>query len=118
MFKWFRLLNKNGVFDNGEKKVYAETAIPYGTYDITLKVQSPKYKDKAQYKFCEICVSPITRIPSPLRIIPPMVVPLGSPRSLIRCLVILAPSGTVNSACLLYTSRCVYETGIRMCQSD
>ena len=45
-----------------------------------------------------ICVSPVTRIPSPLRIIPPMVVPLGSPRSLIRCLVILAPSGTVNSA--------------------
>ena len=41
------------VFDNGEKKVYAETAIPYGTYDITLKVQSPKYKDKAQYKFCD-----------------------------------------------------------------
>ncbi len=48
-----RDLNKNGVFDNGEKKVYAETAIPYGTYDITLKVQSPKYKDKAQYKFCD-----------------------------------------------------------------
>ena len=46
-----RDLNKNVVFDNGEKKVYAETAIPYGTYDITLKVQSPKYKDKAQYKF-------------------------------------------------------------------
>ena len=30
-----RDLNKNGQFDNGEKKVYAETAIPYGTYDIS-----------------------------------------------------------------------------------
>lgn len=48
-----RDLNKNGQFDNGEKKVYAETAIPYGTYDITLKIQSPKYKDRAQYKFCD-----------------------------------------------------------------
>ena len=48
-----RDLNKNGRFDNGEKKVYAATAIPYGTYDITLKVQSPKYKDRAQYKFCD-----------------------------------------------------------------
>lgn len=27
-----RDLNKNGVFDNGEKKVYAETAIPYGRH--------------------------------------------------------------------------------------
>lgn len=42
-----RDLNKNGQFDNGEKKVYAETAIPYGTYDITLKIQSPKYKDRS-----------------------------------------------------------------------
>lgn len=29
---------QNGRFDNGEKKVYAATAIPYRTYDITLKV--------------------------------------------------------------------------------
>lgn len=35
-----------------EKKVYAETAIPAGTYDITLKVQSPKYRSRAQYSFC------------------------------------------------------------------
>mgnify|MGYP001368933729 CR=1 FL=1 len=26
--------NKNGIFDNGEKKVYGESAIPYGTYNI------------------------------------------------------------------------------------
>jgi hypothetical protein len=31
-----RDLNKNGVFDGDEKKVYAETAIPYGTYDIVV----------------------------------------------------------------------------------
>ena len=48
-----RDLNKNGVFDNGEKKVYAETAIPYGTNDITMKVQSPQFNDKEQYKFCD-----------------------------------------------------------------
>lgn len=29
-----RDLNKNGVFDNGEKKVYGETAIPYGIYEV------------------------------------------------------------------------------------
>ena len=27
--------NKNGIFDNGEKKVYGESAIPYGTYNIS-----------------------------------------------------------------------------------
>lgn len=38
-----RDLNKNGVFDGDEKKVYAETAIPYGTYDIVVGY-SPKFK--------------------------------------------------------------------------
>ena len=37
-----RDLNKNGVFDNGEKKEYGNTAIPYGTYDVKL-THSPKY---------------------------------------------------------------------------
>lgn len=37
-----RDLNKNGVFDNGEKKEYGNTSIPYGTYEIKL-VNSPKY---------------------------------------------------------------------------
>lgn len=29
-----RDLNKNGKFDNGEKKIHSKTAIPYGTYEI------------------------------------------------------------------------------------
>lgn len=29
-----RDLNKDGKFDNGEVKVYGETAIPYGTYEV------------------------------------------------------------------------------------
>lgn len=54
---------QNGRFDNGEKKVYAATAIPYGTYDITLKVQSPKYKDRAQYKFCDGYLPRLLNVP-------------------------------------------------------
>lgn len=38
-----RDLNKNGKFDKGEVKVYGETAIPYGTYKITVNY-SPKFK--------------------------------------------------------------------------
>ena len=38
-----RDLNKNGQFDNNEKKVYGETCIPYGKYKIILSY-SPKFK--------------------------------------------------------------------------
>jgi len=34
------------------KKVYSETAIPTGTYRVTLNVQSPKFKNRAAYAFC------------------------------------------------------------------
>lgn len=35
--------NKNGKFDNGEKKVHSKTAIPYGTYEIKW-TYSPRFK--------------------------------------------------------------------------
>lgn len=35
------------------KKVYGRTAIPKGTYEITLDVVSPKFKDRTWAKFCD-----------------------------------------------------------------
>ncbi len=37
--------NRNGIFDGGETKVYARTAIPNGTYEITLE-HSPKFSPR------------------------------------------------------------------------
>lgn len=55
-----RDLNKNGKFDNGEYKVYAETAIPYGEYEITLDVVSPKFSKYQFYK--EVCNGKLPRL--------------------------------------------------------
>lgn len=38
-----RDLNKNGKFDGDEKKVYAQTCIPFGQYKVIIN-QSPKFK--------------------------------------------------------------------------
>lgn len=46
-----RDLNKNGKFDNGEVKIPNETAIPYGTYNVTMNIQSPKYSNYAKYQY-------------------------------------------------------------------
>lgn len=48
-----RDINKDGdLNDVGEGKVYGKTAIPYGRYEITMKVQSPKYSQRASYSWC------------------------------------------------------------------
>lgn len=48
-----RDLNKDGdLNDEGEGKVYGKTAIPYGRYEVTLKIQSPKYAQRASYIWC------------------------------------------------------------------
>lgn len=48
-----RDLNKNGRFDNGEQKVYSKTAIPYGTYSITMNVKSPKFSNFSRYSWAK-----------------------------------------------------------------
>ena len=48
-----RDLNRNGQFDNGEKKVYGETAIHFGRYDVELNVKSPKYSNFAKYPWAK-----------------------------------------------------------------
>lgn len=35
------------------RKIYGETAIPIGTYQITLDVVSPKFKDRGWARFCD-----------------------------------------------------------------
>ena len=37
---------------NKEAKVYSKTAIPYGRYEVTLNVQSPKYSTRSSYLWC------------------------------------------------------------------
>lgn len=46
-----RDVNKNGVFDGKETKVYSETAIPYGKYSITMNIRSPKYSNFERYPY-------------------------------------------------------------------
>lgn len=46
-----RDLNHNGRFDNGETKIYAQTAIPNGRYRVTMKVQSPKFSKRTEYNW-------------------------------------------------------------------
>lgn len=45
-----RDLDKDGKFDNGEEKIKGNTAIPYGTYEITTNVVSPRFKDRVWAK--------------------------------------------------------------------
>lgn len=48
-----RDLNKDGdLSDVGEQKVAGKTAIPYGRYEVTLKIKSPKFSKLDSYKWC------------------------------------------------------------------
>ena len=47
------LTQKTPLNEIKEKKIKHQTAIPTGTYKITLKVQSPKYSQRSQYAFCK-----------------------------------------------------------------
>lgn len=48
-----RDLNKDGdLLDAGECKIASKTAIPYGRYEIIMKVKSPKFSQKAAYNWC------------------------------------------------------------------
>ncbi len=55
--------NRNGQFDGTEQKVYSETAIPYGTYEVAMDIQSPKYKVRAQYRFCNGYLPRLLNVP-------------------------------------------------------
>ena len=56
-----RDLNKDGdLNDVGEGKVYGKTAIPYGRYEITLDVTSPKFSKYEFYR--ETCGGKVPRL--------------------------------------------------------
>lgn len=59
-----RDINKDGdLNDAGEGKVYGKTAIPYGRYEITMKVQSPKYSQRASYDWCKGYLPRLLNVP-------------------------------------------------------
>lgn len=59
-----RDLNKDGdLNDFGEGKVYAKTAIPYGRYEVTMKVKSPKFSQRAAYNWCSGYLPRLLNVP-------------------------------------------------------
>ena len=59
-----RDLNKDGdLNDVGEGKIPSLTAIPYGKYEITLKVQSPKYSLRTNYNWCNGYLPRLINVP-------------------------------------------------------
>lgn len=59
-----RDINKDGdLNDVGEGKIYGKTAIPYGRYEITMKVQSPKYSQRASYAWCKGYLPRLLNVP-------------------------------------------------------
>ena len=55
-----RDINKNGTFDCGEFKIKGHTAIPYGEYEVTLDVVSPKFSKYSFYR--EVCGGRLPRL--------------------------------------------------------
>jgi hypothetical protein len=49
---------------NRAKKVAGSTAIPTGKYQVTLKMQSPKFKKKKQYEFCDGYLPRLINVPA------------------------------------------------------
>lgn len=59
-----RDLNKDGdLNDVGEGKIPSLTAIPYGTYEIILKIQSPKYSLRTNYSWCKGYLPRLINVP-------------------------------------------------------
>ena len=48
---------------NKRLKVHGETAIPTGRYQVTLGVQSPRFKQKAAYQFCNGYLPRLLNVP-------------------------------------------------------
>lgn len=46
-----------------EAKVHGKTAIPYGRYEVTLKVKSPKYSQRSSYAWCDGYLPRLLNVP-------------------------------------------------------
>lgn len=59
-----RDLNKDGdLNDAGECKIPSLTAVPYGKYEVTLKVKSPKFSLKSSYSWCNGYLPRLINVP-------------------------------------------------------
>lgn len=59
-----RDINRNGRFDNGEKKVYAQTAIPNGEYQVVMNIKSPRFSQKSAYAWCGGYLPRLVNVPN------------------------------------------------------
>lgn len=101
-----RDLNKNGVFDNGETKVYAQTAIPYGTYKITMNVQSPKMSNFVKYPWAKKYKAFIPRLLNVNHFDGILIHPGSSAKSSVGCIIVglnKVVGGVVNSQQIWYS---------------
>lgn len=59
-----RDFNKDGdLLDEGEQKIYGDTAIPFGRYEVTLNVMSPKYSKRSTYLWCNGFLPRLLNVP-------------------------------------------------------